>query len=156
MLLALVAALWASAQANLAVAAPEHDCRNGVAVTDPDDQPGLAADCAVLLALKSTLAGTAALNGSADLPITRWEGVSLTLISIGLHRRVTRLALSGRNLSGEIPPQLGNLSNLQYLDLSGHRRVGQIPTRLGRLTQLRGCSSKATGSLGRSRPSWED
>ena len=58
---------------------------------------------------------------------------------------LTTLAISGPSplpegvgLSGAIPPQLGNLTNLQYLWLDGNRLSGSIPTRLGRLTELLG------------------
>ena len=44
---------------------------------------------------------------------------------------------SGIDLTGRIPPQLGNLSGLRCLHLKGNRLTGPIPTRLGRLTNLR-------------------
>ena len=48
------------------------DCSNGTAVTDPDNNPGLVSDCAVLLAARDTLAGTATLNWSADTTMSEW------------------------------------------------------------------------------------
>ena len=43
----------------------------------------------------------------SDVPISEWEGVI-----IDDNGRVTELFLNGNQLSGEIPPELGNLANL--------------------------------------------
>jgi Leucine-rich repeat (LRR) protein len=48
----------------------------------------------------------------------------------------TNLSLSGKGLSGPIPPQLGGLTNLTYLDLSSNNLSGPIPPQLGGLTNL--------------------
>jgi Leucine-rich repeat (LRR) protein len=39
-------------------------------------------------------------------------------------------------LSGEIPAELGSLSNLESLDLSGNALSGEIPAELGSLSNL--------------------
>ena len=39
-------------------------------------------------------------------------------------------------LSGEIPPELGNLTNLKGLDLSGNQLSGEIPPELVNLASL--------------------
>jgi hypothetical protein len=49
---------------------------------------------------------------------------------------VTFLNFSWNNLSGEIPPELGALKNLDHLFLSGNRLRGGIPVELGSLTNL--------------------
>ena len=67
-------------------------------------------------------------NWLSDAPLGEWEGV--TTNDDG---RVTELSLSFNDLSGEIPAELGNLSNLTYLGLSG-----EIPAELGSLSDLEG------------------
>ena len=111
------------------------DCATGGAVADAANNPGLVSDCEALLAARDTLAGSATLNWSADTPITEWEGVAVG----GVPQRVTGLRLNNRPLSGTIPPELGSLSNLQYLWLSSNQLTGEIPTgqsELGNLSSL--------------------
>ena len=44
--------------------------------------------------------------------------------------------LSGNQLSGEIPPELGNYETLTSLNLSGNQLTGEIPSELGDLENL--------------------
>ncbi|KAL4273886.1 hypothetical protein GQ457_13G025220 [Hibiscus cannabinus] len=46
------------------------------------------------------------------------------------------LDLSGCQLGGNIPPQIGDISALEYLDLSGSHLSGELPPSLGNLTRL--------------------
>ena len=110
----------------------ESDCETGVAVSDAANNPGLVSDCEALLASRDTLAGTATLNWSADTPIADWDGVTLE----GTPQRVTRLRLSMRGLTGEIPPELGDLTNLERLSLQLNRLSGEIPAELGNLANV--------------------
>ncbi len=109
----------------------EHACVTGDAVTDAGN-PELVSDCETLLAARDTLAGTATLNWSADTPIAEWDGVSLG----GTPLRVTGLKLSGHGLSGEIPAELGSLSELGALLLQDNQLSGLIPAELGSLIRL--------------------
>ncbi|KAI3497460.1 hypothetical protein L1887_40076 [Cichorium endivia] len=49
---------------------------------------------------------------------------------------VSRLDLGNAGLSGQLVPELGQLSKLQYLELYGNNITGKIPEQLGNLTQL--------------------
>ena len=51
---------------------------------------------------------------------------------------LTQLVLGGNQLTGEIPPELGNLANLEWLYLSDNQLSGEIPPELGNLTNLTG------------------
>ena len=105
---------------------PESPCR------DADNNPGLVSDCEALLASRDTLAGTATLNWSADEPIGEWDGVTLG----GPVSHIMELVLLGRELNGEIPPELGDLTGLRWLDLADNQLTGEIPAELGKLTKL--------------------
>jgi hypothetical protein len=71
-------------------------------------------------------------NWLSDAPLgLGWKGV--TTNNDG---RVTKLSLKYNDLSGEIPAELGSLSNLESLDLSGNALSGEIPAELGSLSNL--------------------
>ncbi len=61
-----------------------------------------------------------------------WYGITCN----ATNDSVTKLQLESNNLSGTIPPELGNLSQLTRLFLSGNSLSGSIPKELGNLSQL--------------------
>ena len=105
----------------------------GAAVTDKSNT-GLLADCDALLAARDTLRGTAALNWAPDTPIARWDGITLA----GSPRRVSRVQLHRRELSGQIPAEIGGLTMLEELWLYTNELSGAIPAELGNLSHLTG------------------
>ena len=72
-------------------------------------------------------------NWLTDVPIGEWSGVTTDD-----NGRVTGLYFYANQLSGEIPPGLGNLTNLKELDLSRNQLSGEIPPELGNLANLTG------------------
>ena len=83
-------------------------------------------------------------NWLSDEPLDAWYGVS---VSDG---RVTKLDLSGNQLTGTIPAELGNLSNLTELQLYDNQLTGTIPSELGNLSSLRSLdlgSNQLTGTI---------
>ena len=122
------------------------DCSNGGALATLADGPELVTDCNTLLSLRDDLAGVAALNWAPGLAFDQWDGVTLG----GNPRRVTKLELGGKGLSGRIPSALGNLTGLEELDLSDNDLTGSIPTELGSLailTELRLNKNRLTGQI---------
>ena len=107
-----------------------------------------APDRAVLVALYHSTGGAnwdANTNWLSDRPIGEWLGV--TTNSNG---RVTELDLNANGLTGEIPPELGGLSNLEWLYLGGNQLTGEIPPELGglsNLTLLYLTSNRLTGGI---------
>ena len=103
------------------VAAESNPCANGIVVSEPQNHPSLVANCEVLLGLRDRLAGDRILNWSADIPITQWDG-----IAVG-DSGVKTLELGDRELTGVIPPELGDLSQLEWLSLYDNELTGMIP-----------------------------
>ena len=70
-------------------------------------------------------------NWGSSRQTSSWFGVSNR--AARNPRLVTILQLPGNNLTGQIPPELGNLGSLGALDLRGNNLTGQIPAELGNL-----------------------
>ena len=67
----------------------------------------------------------------SDAPVGEWAGV--TTNDSG---RVTKVSLESNQLTGTIPPELGNLANLEWLVLEDNQLSGLIPPELGNLGKL--------------------
>ena len=119
-------------------------CSSGIAVTNPDANTDLVADCEALLGLRDTLRGTGKLNWTAGKPMSEWMGVTVS----GTPQRVTGLNLSGLGLDGELSGLLGNLTGLTTLDLSGNDLTGMLPSKLAMLTSLTRVSLSGTSFTG--------
>ncbi len=92
------------------------------------------AERAALIALYNATNGTRwheQRNWNTPGSIRNWQGVSTN--SAGL---VTELSLSDNDLSGTLPPELGDLAQLRRLVLDDNKLTGPIPPELGRLDQL--------------------
>ncbi len=95
----------------------------------------VAGDRAALVALYNATAGEKWRKNSGwltDAPLSQWYGVETD--STG---RVAGLYLELNQLSGEIPEELGDLTNLYELHLDDNQLTGEIPAELGDLTNLR-------------------
>ena len=112
-------------------------CNDGGAIEDPLNNPALVSDCETLLAVRDVLAGNATLNWSENLPIAEWDRVTVNGRVTGLDLfRWSHRDPSGEALTGEIPPQLGNLTGLSELLLGVNRLTGPVPIELGNLQAL--------------------
>ncbi|CAA7400492.1 unnamed protein product [Spirodela intermedia] len=100
----------------------------------------LSPDGLTLLAFKSAVSGdpSASLAGwdEADEDPCRWPGVSCTNVRGFSYPRVVALTVSGKNLSGYIPSELGSLVFLRRLNLHGNYLSGAIPPQLSNASSL--------------------
>jgi Leucine-rich repeat (LRR) protein len=78
-------------------------------------------------------------------------GTETTWVGVGVYNGlVTRIYMSYKQLTGSIPPEIGNLKDLVLLDLSSNQLSGIIPVEIGNLTKLYQMylnANKLTGSI---------
>ena len=106
-------------------------CADGVPPTVSDED---LRERAALMALYDATNGnnwTDSTNWGTDEPLDHWHGVTASGGD-----RVERLNLNTNNLTGSIPPALGDLSNLVSLFLHNNNLTGPIPPALGDLSNL--------------------
>ena len=72
-------------------------------------------------------------NWNTQEPVDTWYGIH-TDLDTGVPN--SALVLSNNNLTGTIPPEIGNLTQLSELWLYGNRLTGTIPEEIGNLTNL--------------------
>ena len=82
-------------------------------------------------ALDAYFGGGVTTNWLSDRPLGEWHGVDTDR-----NGRVVSLHLTEVDLSGSLPPELGNLSGLRQLSLYRNQLTGPIPPSLGNLTHL--------------------
>ena len=91
-------------------------------------------DRAALVAFYNATIGANWTNNTdwlTNAPVGQWYGVTTDG-----NGRVTELNLTSNQLKGEMPPELGSLTNLKVLALGGNELTGTIPTWLGSLANL--------------------
>ncbi|KAF2292822.1 hypothetical protein GH714_029197 [Hevea brasiliensis] len=82
-------------------------------------------DVAVLNFLRSMSAGSSWTNEGGDPCVpAQWEWVTCSSTS---PPRITKIALSGKNLKGEIPSEINNMEELTELWLDGNSLTGPLP-----------------------------
>ena len=111
-----------------------------------EDGGSVASDRAVLVALYEATDGTSWMTSTywlSDAPLDAWYGVGTN--SAG---RVTELVLWFNGLTGPIPAELGDLTNLELLWLEHNQLTGPIPAELGDLTNLQTLNLDSTELTG--------
>ncbi|MYD50333.1 MAG: hypothetical protein F4W93_02450 [Dehalococcoidia bacterium] len=90
-------------------------------------------------------------NWQSERPIREWHGVTNDASG-----RVSVLLLESNKLVGELPKELGSLSNLKRLEFGNNQLTGEIPRELGNLSDLEtlllGSDSSYAGGLSGSIP----
>ncbi len=114
-------------------------CSDGSFVADPSGNPELVSDCQSLVGFANALIETGLIAednvirqwGSGDqFKLDRWDGIGVS------GSRIDSINLRGRELKGDIPPHLGELSALTNLYLRSNELSGSIPSELGALIKL--------------------
>jgi Leucine-rich repeat (LRR) protein len=69
-------------------------------------------------------------NWLSSKPISEWYGITVE------NNRVSFINLSNNNLSGILPVEIGNLTELKILELNRNNLRGNLPTQIGNLINL--------------------
>ncbi len=69
-------------------------------------------------------------NWLSSSPVSTWNGV------VVFNNRIRQLFLNGNNLNGNLPPEIGNLTDLHLFYVVGNRLSGSIPSNIGQMTSL--------------------
>ena len=128
--LSVEAAQWAVESWAIALNIEELPVQDG-GIPAKDDEP---TDREILVAFYHATNGAkwrSSRNWLSDAPLDTWYGV--TTCSSG---RVVGLNITYAQISGFIPPQIANLSNLTELNLSRNQLSGSIPPQLANLSNL--------------------
>jgi len=110
--------------------------------------PSTAGDRAILEIFYNSTGGddwTTNTNWLTDAPLNDWYGVTAYT-----EDEVSKLSLLNNELTGSIPPELGDLESLEWLQLSLNKLSGSIPPELGDLESLETLyldNNELTGSI---------
>uniref|UniRef100_A0A8R7UIL6 Leucine-rich repeat-containing N-terminal plant-type domain-containing protein n=1 Tax=Triticum urartu TaxID=4572 RepID=A0A8R7UIL6_TRIUA len=129
-----------------AMAAATGERRAGTIVRQQRRWQVLLQEKATLLALKRslTLPSPSAL---ADWNESNDDVCGLTGVACDWRRQhVTGLSVGDMNISGPVPPVIGNLTRLKSLDMSRNFLAGQIPAELSNLRGSKSSTSATTSS----------
>ena len=119
-------------------------CSHGIAVPNPENNPGLVKDCEILIRSLHVLMDDSPhpLSWTTHKNIHWWRGITVD----GTPPRVTGVEIFFRRLvdtaddlitlNGSLPSELGNLTGLRRLDLRSNQLTGEIPASLGELSNL--------------------
>ena len=102
----------------------------------PTPNPDLPQDTLALISLYDSTGGPNwkdNTNWRTDSPVATWFGVQTDA-----QGRVTQLELSYNGLTGPIPPELGDLSEMGSINLQGNRLSGAIPPEFAQMSRLYG------------------
>ena len=111
-------------------------------------------DRAALTALYNATGGatwTDNTNWLSDAPIGEWYGVNTDYSG-----RVTELNLDENGLTGQVPPELGDIENLTKLHLHKNNLTGVLPASLGDLSNLELLSLGGNQFTGTIPSAWEN
>ena len=95
------------------------------------------AECQALYALYNNTGGDNWTENDywlTSVNVSAWPGVFVEFVAGGWH--VTQLTFPNKNLTGEIPAELGNLTRLTDLYLGYNHLTGEIPSELANLENL--------------------
>ncbi len=117
--------------------------------------PIAAQDSLALVALYNSTNGENWTNNTGWLtaPVREWFGVAVDsgrVVALDLSASVISGSEESNNLTGALPPELGNLTKIVYLDLSNNQIAGTIPPELGNLESLESLNldgNPLTGSI---------
>jgi len=129
---------------------------------DPDPEPPSGScdrqsDSLALVALYNSTNGANWTNTwDLNLPMDNWYGVVLnefgcvTCLDFDGDENCGKITGESNNMSGTIPPEIGNLSHLTGLSMPNNQLSGELPRELGNLTRLKSLTlyqNELSGSL---------